>query len=213
MKKNVVLIVVLVVVALAVFLVIGLFGYINGVRNEGLSMEFGLNAQYQDNQNYLSAFISGFYEQVGIAQAQGDVLQEILLETVKGRYDESGFGSDSLMFGAIVEAYPEAGVAELLANWGKIQDYIASQREGYRNEQSKLLDMLRTYDNWRKEGLIKHLVVQAIGFPTDNLVARIGDKKVSGPEALEKMYQIVLTQSALDAYESGTMDPLSVPED
>jgi len=190
------------------------YGYINGVRNDGLDWETRLTAQYLDNQNYLSTYISGFYEQVGVAQAQSDVLDQILTDAVKGRYDGEGggFAIDSPMFAAIVEAYPEAGVAELMVNWGKIQDYISAGREGYRNQQSKLLDMLRVYDLWRTEGLVKSSIVRMLGFPSEMRRAQIGEMVFTGEYARQKMYQIMLTTQALEADESGTMDPLTVPD-
>ena len=187
------------------------YGFINGIWNDGISYEKQLTAQYLDNQNYLSAYVSGFYEQVGIAQTSGDQLNEILLDTVKGRYDEGGFSIESPVFAAIVEAYPEAGVAQLMENWGRIQDYIASGREGYRSQQSKLLDMLRSYDTWRETGLIKRMIVRTMGFPSSLLEARLGDTVITGEGARNQMYRIVLTAQALEAYESGTMEPLQVP--
>lgn len=202
------------VVLVSICLILGaIYGYVNNLRNNGLDWETQLSAQYLDNQNYLSTYISGFYEQVGIAQAQGDVLDQILADAVKGRYDEGGFAVDSPMFAAIVEAYPEAGVAELMANWGKIQDYISSGRESYRNQQSKLLDMLRGYDLWRTTGFIKSTVIRALGFPGEMLQAKIGDMVLTGENARQKMYQIVLTSQALEAYQSGQMDPLTVPSE
>lgn len=188
------------------------FSYWNGVRNTGIRLERQLTSQYLDNQNYLSAFISGFYEQVSVAQTQSDRLNTVLNEAVKGRYEgEGGFSVDSAFFAAVVEAYPEASLEQLLENWGKIQDYIASQREGYRNVQSKLLDQLRTYDTWRETGLFKHLFVGWIGFPSGSLEARIGRSKTTGDEAREQMYAIVLTEAAKEAYEEGEMAPLEVP--
>jgi hypothetical protein len=213
-KKYIWLVILLTVIVSCLAVGAMVYGYANGLRNEGLEQEFALNAQYLDNQNYLSAYISGFYEQVDVVGAQTNALEDILLEAVKGRYDQDGFGTGSPMFVAIAEAYPEAGVAELMENWGKIQDYIASQREGYRNQQSKLLDMLRAYDTWRTKGFIQQLIVNnLLGFPTDNLVARIGDQQYVGPVAREKMFQIILNPSAIEAYEDGVMEPLTVPED
>lgn len=193
------------------FLGLSVLSYANGLRNEGIQRETQLRAQYLSNQNYLSAFISGFYEQISVATAAGDALDEILLDAVKGRYDEGGFEVGSSIFTAIVEAYPEAGVAELMENWGKVQDYIVAQRAGYRNIQDKLLDMLREYDLWRQTGIFRHMFVSMLGFPSDTLVAQVGDTKLTGQDALDKMYQIVLTSEAVDAYEDGEMDPLEVP--
>ena len=41
---------------------LGCFNYLNGTRDDGINYETGLTAQYLSNQNYLSAYISGFYE-------------------------------------------------------------------------------------------------------------------------------------------------------
>jgi len=186
------------------------YSYVNTIWNQGLAHERRLTSQYLDNQNYLSAYISGFYEQIGVTQAAGDVLDQILLDAVKGRYDDGGFAVDSPMFAAIVEAYPEAGVAELMENWGRIRDYISAGRESYRATQSKLLDQLRVYDTWRQQGLIRRAIVRALGFPSENLEARVGEMVYTGEMARMKMYQIVLTSEALEAYETGIMDPLEV---
>jgi hypothetical protein len=189
------------------------YNYVNAIWNQGLAQERQLTSQYLDNQNVLSAYVSGFYEQISLAQAQSDVLDEILLDAVKGRYDDGGFAVDSPMFAAIVEAYPEAGVAELMENWGRIQGTISAGRESYRAVQSKLLDQLRAYDTWRQRGLIRRIIVRMLGFPSENLEARVGEMVLSGEMARMKMYQIVLTSEAIEAYETGVMDPLEVPSD
>ena len=194
-------------------LLVSVYGYVNNIWNEGVAQERQLTAQYLDNQNELSAYISGFYELVGVAQAEGEVLDQILLDAVKGRYDEAGFAVDSPLFAAIAEAYPEAGVAELMANWGKVQDYISAGREAYKAKQSKLLDQLRVYDTWRQTGLIRRSIVQILGFPSQNLEARVGQLALTGEMARIKMYQIVLTSEAIEAYETGVMDPLQVPDE
>lgn len=198
-----------VVVLLIVVAVVAVYGYFNGLQQTAVSKHTGLNAQYQDNQNYLSSYISGFYEMAGIPQAQGDQLATILSEAVKGRYDEDGFGSGSPLFVAISEAYPD--LSQLSVGWNKIQDYIQGGREGYRNVQSKLLDMLRDYDLWRQSGLIQSAFIRMMGYPDNTLVARIGTDVVYGQAALDRMRTIVLTQEAINAYQTGVMDPLQVP--
>lgn len=185
----------------------------NNIYNGSVERENRLNAQYQDNQNYLSAFILGFKEQISVVRAGGAQLNAVLEDAVKGRYDGNtsvkvGGGS---LFSAVLEAYPEASLAELQKNWGKIQVFIEAQREGYRNIQSKLLDMIREYDVWRQTGLIRRMFVKMVGVPSERLVARIGDKKLTGKAALEKMLQIVLASDAKLAYETGEQEPLVVP--
>lgn len=204
-----------VIVALGVavlFFLLYFYPTMNSVRNEGIQRETSLSAQYQSNQNYLSAFISGFYEQVSVVQAETDALNQILFDAVRGRYDGEGGGFDvgSSFFTGVAEAYPEASTQQLLENWAKIQDYISSQRAGYRNKQDKLLDMLRAYDNFRKEGIIRHMIV-GMYFPSDTLEARTNEETVTGDEARDKMYTLVLTSEATEAYESGEMAPLEVP--
>lgn len=204
-----------VVVAVSLLAIIGMcsFGNFNGIYNGSVERENRLNAQYQDNQNYLSAYISGFFEQVSVVKAGGAQLNTVLEDAVKGRYEgntSAQVGGGSL-FSAILEAYPEASLAELQKNWGKIQSFVEAQREGYRNIQSKLLDMLQEYDVWRQRGLIRRFFVNMVGVPSERLVARIGDKQWKGQAALDKMFQIVLTAEAKRAYDTGEQEPLEVP--
>jgi hypothetical protein len=138
-----------------------------------------------------------------------DSIREVLVEAVRGRYDDSGFGTDSALFFAIAEAYPD--VNGLTTAWTRIIDYISAQREGYRNQQSKLLDMLRSYDTWRETGILKPLITSILGVPTHRLKADVGDTVLTGDLALAEMYEIVLTQEAVDAYEDSRMEPLQIP--
>lgn len=194
------------VVSILILLLV--FGQINSLYTEGVNQETRLGAQYLDNQNYLSAYISGFHEQIGVGNTATAALDQVITDAVKGRYDENGFAVNSPFFAAIVEAYPDKSATELVALWGRINDYVIAQREGYRNQQSKLLDMLRSYDTWRQSGIIQSTLIRIIGYPSDRLVARVGENKYIGQVALDRMYRIVLTQDALDAYNNGVLAPL-----
>lgn len=185
-----------------------LFTKINSVYTEGVVQEQRLGTQYLDNQNYLSSFIAGFHEQIGVANTATTALDQVLSDAVKGRYQDGGFSVNSAFFAAVVEAYPEKSTTELVALWGRINSYIVSQREGYRNIQSKLLDMLRSYDTWRNSGIIQSTLIRLVGYPSDRLIARIGENQFRGQSAEDKMYQIVLTQEGLNAYQNGTLGPL-----
>ena len=187
------------------------YGYLNGLRSESVRLETQLSAQYQSNQNFLSSYISGFYEQLGVANLKSEKLDAILLDAVKGRYEKSGgFSSNGAFFSAVVEAYPDLAGLNI---FDKIVDYVAAQREGYRNIQDKLLDMLKSYDAWRADGFVQSWIVRSfLGVPTERLEARLGATVIRGSGARDKMYQIVLASEATKAYETGTMDPLSVPQ-
>jgi hypothetical protein len=188
------------------------YSYYAGLQQEAVSKETALNAQYLSNQNYLSSYVSGFYEQIGVANLKSDRLNGILLDAVKGRYESSGgFSPNGAFFSAIRESYPD-----LTANtqiFDRIVDYIQAKREGYRGYQDKLLDMLRDYENWRQAGPVQSRIIRTlVGAPTDALVSRIGTTAKRGKEALDQMWLIVNTESVQKAYETGVMAPLTVPQ-
>lgn len=191
-----------------VVLGLGIYGKANGINNTAVDKESRLSAQYLDNQNYLSAYISGFYEQTGLAQAKSAQMDKILTDAVKGRYDNAKQGQGGQMFSAMVEAYPDLSQLNV---YDRVMEYVQAGREGYRQQQSKLLDMLRDFDKWRNTGLVNKQLVQMMGVPGHDLKAQIGDKVIYGEAAEKKMYQIVLASSAKKAYETGTLEPLKVP--
>ncbi len=200
------------IIVVALIVVFGFYGYVNSLRTEGVNLETALSAQYQSNQNFLSAYISGFYEQLGLANAKSEKMDQILTDAVKGRYEgngaESGFNTKGAFFSAMIEAYPNLDGLNI---YDKIVDYVSSQRAGYRNIQDKLLDMLRSYDAWRGEGFIQSQIVKSLlGIPSDRLEARLPGNSIRGVLARDRMYQIVLASQAQKAYETGTMDPLQV---
>jgi len=188
---------------------LGVYNYANGIQQEGVARETELNNQYLDNQNELSTYISKFYETVGVANLKSDKMDQILMDAVKGRYEghTSAQPGQGQLFSAITEAYPNID----MSIYDRILDQINSGRDAYKQKQSKLLDMLRSYDKWRESGLVQSRIIAAMGVPTQHLEARIGTLVKHGAEARDQMYLIVLTQSTTDAYTSGHMDPLSVP--
>lgn len=199
-------------VFVALFLLVGgIYGKMNGLRHEGVDRETALTAQYLSNQNELSAFISTFHEQVGIADRNAAQLNTVLEDAVKGRYDDTGLqaglpGEGNELISAMVEAYPD--LAGLSDQYATILDTISAGREAYKNKQDRLLDMLRAYDRWRNEGIISSILIDISGFPSGSLRAQVGENFVTGQDALDEMYQIVLTSAAVTAYETGELDPL-----
>lgn len=189
--------------------VLGIYGYANGIQQEGVARETELNAQYLDNQNELSTYISKFYETIGVANLKSDKMDQILLDAVKGRYEghTSAQPGQGQLFSSIKEAYPNID----LSIYDRILDQISAGRDAYKQKQSKLLDMLRSYDKWRESGIIQSRIISAMGLPSNHLEARIGTSVKHGSDARDQMYLIVLTQSTTDAYNSGHLDPLQVP--
>ena len=188
----------------------------NGTRGTVITKENALIAQYKDNQNELSTYILQFNESLGIADRQSDKLNEIILDAVKGRYDNDTSlqpGTGGAMFSAIAEAYPDlTATTELYA---QVQELVVSGRNAYKNKQSKLLDLIRDYNTYLNQDIFRSWVIDTfIDAPTeDNLVIVDAGVTYKGEDALEQISQIVLTQDAVDAYESGTQNPLITPSE
>jgi len=195
------------VVAVLVFSGVSCYGYVNSTRNDGIAMEQQMAKEYEDNQNFLSSYVSSIYEQLGLANRKSAVLDTILTNAVKGRYGDNGFKPNGAMFSAIAEAYPD--LTKNLDIFDKIADHVSAGREEFRGRQSKLLDETRAYRTWLQQGIFQHMVISYIGFPTDNLQARVGGKIVAeGSPALNKIEDIVITNSTDSAFTSGRMNPL-----
>ncbi|OGN01679.1 MAG: hypothetical protein A3I26_03515 [Candidatus Yanofskybacteria bacterium RIFCSPLOWO2_02_FULL_43_10] len=192
---------------------VSLYGYANGVRNNLVSQETALNAQYQDNQNELGNYEVAFYEQTGLANLKSEKMDKIISDAVKGRYEGKDGqpverGQGGAFFSAMVEAYPD--LRGQLDVYDKIISFVASGREAYKAKQSKQLDMLRAYESYRQTGWVRSLFVNWIGYPS--LRAQIGQKVVRGTDALSQMELIVTTETTNQSYESGKMKALTVPE-
>lgn len=182
---------------------------LSSTKSQGVDKETQLSALYRDNQNTLSAYVAGFYEQTGIAKTKSDKLDQILSDAIKGRYDgKMAPGTGGAFFSAITEAYPDLSALNI---YDKIVDYVSAGRAGFKNKQSELLDRVRDYDNWRNKGLFHPMWVSFAGFPSSNLEARVGDTTVTGQAALEKIKQIVLLGQASQAFQTGTDQILTTP--
>jgi hypothetical protein len=191
----------------ALFTALWLYGTINDLRSEGVARESALSAQYLSNQNYLSAYVSGFYEQLGLVKYKSDKLDQILMDYAKGRQG-GGTNDRGSFINAVHEVVPDLKGLDIA---DKMMDYVAGGRAGYRDIQDKLLDMLRSYDTWRNDGIVQSWVIKSfLGIPSERLTARIGDQALHGADAENKMFQIVLASDAKKAYQSGEMDPLKV---
>lgn len=195
-----------------IIMVLSTFGFVDTTRNEGIQKEAALVAQYNDNQNELSSYLVTTYEALGIADRQSEELNKILIEAVKGRYDNDGSlqpGTGGALFSSITEAYPDlSGNTEL---YGKVQDQIISGRNAYKNKQTLLTQQIANYNTWRESGLFKSFVVKQLGFPSDRLVVTANGQKVRGEDALDQIATLVLTDEARESYDSGTLDPIIMP--
>ena len=198
------------VAVVGLIVVVSLFASFNGKQKDMVKREQALSAQYQDNQNELSTYVSKITEMLGVAENATEAQRTVLEDAIKGRYegDTGANPTGGAFFSAITEAYPDLAKNQEL--YGKVQDAVSAGREAYKNKQTKLLDMLREYETWKNSGFIHSKMVSMVGAPSDNPVARIGTSTSRGQDALDQMYVIVLTKDAKQAYETGEMDPLDL---
>lgn len=203
----------LVTIGLAVVLAfgaIGFYGYVNGLRSEGIQQETALSAQYESNQNELSAYVTSFYEQIGVGNLKSAKLDTILRHAIEGRYGDSGFSANGAFFSAVTESYPD--LTKNLQLFDDIAVFVRTGREAFKGKQNQLIDRSRVYKTFLNDGLVQSVVVKnLLGFPSNVLEARIGGKVVArGPEAFEAIQNIVITGSTAEAFTTGRQEPLAI---
>jgi hypothetical protein len=199
-------------IAVAVIIVIISFvSAINSTQKQAIKQETTLSAQYDANRIKLSQIKTTFYSSLDVANLKSDKMDQIIEDAVKGRYDghtsaQPGGGS---LFSAITEAYPD--LSNNLNLYDKIVDFLMSERKEYAQYQTKLRDMLRDYDTWRKSGFVHKFFVGLAGAPTDSLEAYANGVTLHGAAAEEQMKRLVISADAQGSYDSGVDTGERVP--
>jgi hypothetical protein len=185
------------------------FWTFNDIKSEGVSYETDLNAQYVQNANVLSTYVSSFEEQLGVANLQGNQVKAIITEAVAGQVSVRDLVSpgSSPLFIAVKQAYPNV----TLPQYNQLINYIQQGRKQFQDGQSDLLKKLSAYDNWRHTGfLIQPALVNGLGFPTNLLHADVGGKRLTGAAAEAQMWKIVENPTAAAAFASGVEQPIAI---
>lgn len=127
----------------------------------GNRLENGITAQYEENQNKLSALSNSVLEAVQVPELAKNDLKEVIKSAMEGRY-----GSDkNLLAKSVTEAYPGAIDPSLYV---KIQNLIESGRRDFAAEQTKMIDKTRVYKTALGEP-IGGLFLSFAGYPKINL--------------------------------------------
>jgi hypothetical protein len=187
------------------------FTSLSSAKTEGVRREAALSARYQDNQNQLSSYVTSIREQLDVSDRKADRLNAVLVDAVKGRYDNelsaATPGEAPQLISALVEAYPDlAG----LDSYDQVLNAVESGRARFRNAQSVLLDEIAAYEAWLNKGIWHAWIVKRAGFTSDRLEARIGDRVVTGEEALDQMKLIVTDAGTQEDFTSGQTEPLDL---
>lgn len=183
------------------------------VRNDGRQREIALSAQWNSMQADYGQFRTGFYDQISIAREKRDAMNKILNEAVAGRYDKGQAGSGAIdgkaLINAVREAYPDLGGLDI---YDKILAYIVKGRNDFATKQSALQAKVAEYNTWKDTGSFLHPVFAGWLFPSDRLVARVGDKTYKGQEALDKMSKVIVGSDTTEIFDSGEDKPLDTKE-
>ncbi len=189
------------------------FSVNNSVTNTGNKKQNGLNAQYNDNINYLSDCIVRVTGTANIAAAQTERVGQVLIEVVKGRYDNqlaaATPGNSPALISSIIEDYPD--MRPFTEVFSSSINVLNGCRTDYRDKQTDMQDKIRDFDDWRTGSW----TTRTFGgeYPTNGLLAKKGSEILKGEAALTQMRTVVVVSDANKAYETGELespDPFGV---
>lgn len=126
------------------FVVVGVVGFLVAnyihYHNKGVTHEAGIEAQYKQNQNSLSAYSLTVAEQMGVAKENQKALADLIKASLEGRYGETG---SKAFIQAFTEAYPGTLDSAIFTN---IQNAIEAGRRDFANEQKLLIGRVQAYE-------------------------------------------------------------------
>ena len=159
----------------------GMASYISA-NNYGAAVEARLKAKQDDNRNIFAQYGQKIVEIAQVPEMYKNDLKEVVVGAIEGRYGENG---SQATWQWIQEQNPtiDTGI------YAKIQQTIVAGRDEFKNGQTGMLDIKRSYETslgyfW------KGMWLRIAGFPKINLDA----------------YRIVSTQRADKAFDTGRED-------
>lgn len=151
---------------LAIIVALVVFGgsvvmYGVGVYNTGVRTENSIVAQYEQNQNNLSQYSNKVMEMVQVPEMYKNDYKDVLVSAIQGTYGEDGAKQAMLWL-------KERNIDFDSSLYGKIQDAVSIGRDKFENEQKKLIDRQRAYEDML--GTVpKGLILGFFGFPTGKM--------------------------------------------
>jgi outer membrane murein-binding lipoprotein Lpp len=152
-------------------------------RNDFISAENGLTAQYEKNQNTYSSYFNTVKEMAQVPEMYAKDLKDVYTAAIQGRYGADG-SKQVMLF--VKEHNPTLDPAMYL----RIQTAIASGRAKFESEQNALLDKKRVYldSTQRAPGSVfawamgfPRLDMNKIGIVIDDNTAKAFDTKRAEP--------------------------------
>ena len=160
---------------------IAFFSYVSA-NNYGVAMEAQLKAKWDDNRNILAQYGQKISEMVQVPEMMKNDLREVTAAAIEGRYGEGG---SKAVFQWIQEQNPQLSPEV----YTQVQRAIEAGRDEFKNSQTALLDLKRSYETslgyfW------KGMWLRIAGFPKTDL----------------SKYQVISTDRANRAFETGKED-------
>lgn len=163
------------------FVMYGVSAYNGAIKTENT-----LVAQYEQNQNNLSQYSNKIGEMVQVPTMYKNDYKDVVTSALQGRYGKDGSK-------AMFQFLKEHDITFDSSLYAKIQDAMVIGRDKFENEQKKLIDRQRVYEDML--GTVpKGLIIKMFGFPTEKV----------------KNIKIVKSGYSNDAFESGVENGLKI---
>lgn len=165
-----------VLVSIALFVIIGLSWAIS-TRNSFVQQENGIQAQYEQNKNSYDKYFKTVREAAQVPSMYTEDFRSIIDKDLTGRYGPNGSK-------AVFQWLKEHDIALPHELYTKIQTIIEGGRINFANDQTILVDKIRTYKN-RLQVFPENLLAGLFGFPKLDF-----DKyKIVTSDETEKVFQ------------------------
>jgi hypothetical protein len=161
---------------------LGCFGSYVSANNYGNAMEQQLQAKLEDNENVLAQYGQKISEMAQVPAMYTDDLTKVTREAIQGRYGEGG---SKAVFQWIKEQNPTIDASL----YGRIQQAIEAGRNEFKNSQTQLLDIRRSYQT-ALGNFWQGLWLRVAGYPKTDL----------------SKFKAVSTERAGRAFETGKED-------
>jgi hypothetical protein len=189
---------------------VSMIGWASSVKHTGVVMEQGLSNDYQDDQLELDTGVKKIKESVGIANIKfanvDKIIRDGLSGTLAATIDPKTGGRSPFML-ALQAAIPNVDASI----YDRIIDQDLAFREHFKQTQIIFRDKIRDYQTWRNDGLIQPMFISWMGFPSDNLEARIGTQVVHRQAALDQMKVLVTSVETDTAFQTGHEEGIDLP--
>lgn len=163
--------------------------------NNAVNLEEGIISTYKNNQNVLSSYTNRIAEMVQLPTMAKDDLKEIITTTFAGRYGPDGSK-------AVFQFISEQNLNIDQSMYKRIMNEISAGRKDFEMSQTKLVDLKRSYVSQLRSFYTGRVLMQNFGgFPTI---------KVGFPMGAPDEYEIIVADSAAEAFATGKDKPLQL---